>query len=586
MNTAHMYPSDLSFEGDEKKIPESEVEVYEWLEKLPEDYHIFHSVSFSKMTPNNFVTNYENDFVIVHPQYGILVLEVKGGWISFVDGVIRQKNSKTGEVNILYGNKDPYKQATNAINDVYLPIFQERLGSKKPFLCVAVCFPGLSRNAIASSSFSLNYTTLEKFNALLFDDDIKKDPTERIKSIYHFAGSPSTTPMAPDDFRKVLDVLAGAMDFIGLSPEITGEIDRHFERLTREQEFLIDYIQEQKTATIQGAAGTGKTILANLAAERLADSGHKVLYVCFNRFLKEDLIERHPDSSVDYKDITTLASEVKTAIDDITTPEGRMSALYNKNPEDYPYQDVIIDEAQDLSDGEVEFLKEVVAKHRGVCYIFFDRNQILYPIDSIKWIASSECRLVLSRNCRNPQLIGQSSKSVLNQEVKVILMDLPGDKPLIRFEKDPKNFTLALYHLIKELKSDAHRLGNDDIAILTLKTEATSKLAGVSNLFGLPISSTKQAGKIWFTTARKFKGLERKGIIVIDIDESAFKDGEINNVFYVACSRATHCLRLLVAEDENRLSAIAETIGGITMKAEGKIQTKTKAGLFKDEENA
>ena len=65
-----------------------------------------------------------------------------------------------------------------------------------------------------------------------------------------------------------------------------------------------------------------------------------------------------------------------------------------------------------------------------------------------------------------------------------------------------------------------------------------------------------------------------------------FKDGEINNVFYVACSRATHCLRLLVAEDENRLSAIAETIGGITMKAEGKIQTKTKAGLFKDEENA
>ena len=50
------------------------------------------------------------------------------------------------------------------------------------------------------------------------------------------------------------------------------------ERLTKEQNSLLDYLEEQRVAAIQGAAGTGKTWLAVEKAQKLAGSG-KVLFL-------------------------------------------------------------------------------------------------------------------------------------------------------------------------------------------------------------------------------------------------------------------------------------------------------------------
>ena len=43
--------------------------------------------------------------------------------------------------------------------------------------------------------------------------------------------------------------------------------------MTNEQTGLLDYISEQKNATIQGVAGTGKTLIAKEAARRLGAEG-------------------------------------------------------------------------------------------------------------------------------------------------------------------------------------------------------------------------------------------------------------------------------------------------------------------------
>ncbi len=90
----------------------------------------------------------------------------------------------------------------------------------------------------------------------------------------------------------------------------------------------------------------------------------------------------------------------------------------------------------------------------------------------------------------------------------------------------------------------------------------------------------KTNSSILFTTAKKFKGLESRVIIVDDIDESSFNDEKKKRNFYVACSRATQFLALVVEGDDAKIKSIAEAIGGPNFAPRGKIAMKTQAALL------
>lgn len=86
---------------------------------------------------------------------------------------------------------------------------------------------------------------------------------------------------------------------------------------------------------------------------------------------------------------------------------------------------------------------------------------------------------------------------------------------------------------------------------------------------------------VLITTARKFKGLENKVIIITDIDEICFSDSAIKKVFYVACSRATHHLSLLIGGGSEKIASIAAAIPGTGFSGKGKIVLKTKTKPLK-----
>lgn len=60
-----------------KPPPASERIVLEALSRLPDEWHVFHSVRWQSLR-NGRQGDGEADFVLVHRQRGILVLEVKG----------------------------------------------------------------------------------------------------------------------------------------------------------------------------------------------------------------------------------------------------------------------------------------------------------------------------------------------------------------------------------------------------------------------------------------------------------------------------------------------------------------------------
>ena len=68
------------------------------------------------------------------------------------------------------------------------------------------------------------------------------------------------------------------------------------------------------------------------------------------------------------------------------------------------------------------------------------------------------------------------------------------------------------------------------------------------------LSREPKENSIFFTTVRKFKGLEAEVIICIDIDEETFSSPQERNVFYVGTSRAMAYLDLLSLSSPEELA--------------------------------
>jgi len=138
-----------------------------------------------------------------------------------------------------------------------------------------------------------------------------------------------------------------------------------------------------------------------------------------------------------------------------------------------------------------------------------------------------------------------------------------------------------LANLLKLLVSDKYGYEYSDIVILSLKAESSSILDGVNNLSGIPILNERSNSAVFFTTSRKFKGLESRVVIVTDIDESCFRDEAKKRNFYVACSRATQKLCLFINADEPRIKSMANLINTRSrFAAKGKIAMKTQANIL------
>ena len=66
---------------------------------------------------------------------------------------------------------------------------------------------------------------------------------------------------------------------------LVNDSERRLLRLTEEQYYLLDLLGGNARCLFEGAAGTGKTLLALEFARRCSRSGDRVLLICFNRLL-------------------------------------------------------------------------------------------------------------------------------------------------------------------------------------------------------------------------------------------------------------------------------------------------------------
>src|SRR5664280_1687530 len=88
----------------------AERKAYDALRALPDDYRVFHSVTYYLWPGGGAPLNQgEADFVVLHPSKGLLVLEVKGGRIRY-EGREHRWYSMDG-IGVEHSIADPFRQA-------------------------------------------------------------------------------------------------------------------------------------------------------------------------------------------------------------------------------------------------------------------------------------------------------------------------------------------------------------------------------------------------------------------------------------------------------------------------------------------
>lgn len=432
---AKMIP--ISIEDDHGSVGERKV--FESLrEKLPKEYTVFHSIRWNSYNEKNTVVWGECDFTVFHPKYGMITLEVKSGGIEYINGkwsYIRTDNKQKYAMR-----RGPLEQVDRTIRYKFKDLVSDILekgGCPEPQYCLvepAVWFPSINKGDIVGE------LPMEYKDSIVLYENALEDPLKYIKEIYSYYGGEWHTRLNDSSSLNIINGFAPCFSAIPSLSSIREEKISAFVRLTNEQKYLLDYLEEQKVAAVQGAAGTGKTMLAVEKAKRLRKNG-KVLFLCFNRYLKEylqELKENHPE---DYLDIEfyNLPQMVCSAMK-VPTVDSEDVLFYLQNYRDYEwgYRHIVIDEGQDFSGKEIERLYRISIQQKGAFYVFYDKKQFVHGTEFPDWLANAECRLVLSINCRNTFQIADTSGRTVNIIPKVKNRSVNGDMPNFNICRDKK----------------------------------------------------------------------------------------------------------------------------------------------------
>ena len=341
-----------------------------------------------------------------------------------------------------------------------------------------------------------------------------------------------------------------------------------FHRLLDEQAGILDFLDEQLTAAVNGAAGTGKTMIAVEKARRHAAAGERVLFLCFNAQLKDFLEENYARDLVSYYTIAGFACKIcNTVKPNYDELREKLEDYYISDS--FPYKHVIIDEGQDFGIEAIEETDIIQLIHDiivgldqgGTFYVFYDRLQLIQAKEMPKFIGDLDCRLTLYRNCRNTENIAVTSlRPITERKPKVFEGTVKGAPARIHFCDSVQNERERIDSIIDNLAADGYR----DVVLLTCKTEATSILSD-------SVNNGRYRNKYLFTTCRKFKGLEADVVILLDVDKATFEQENVL-IFYVGTSRARIKLEITAILSDDDCKEILTSV----LNYQGKIRRAKK----------
>jgi hypothetical protein len=514
------------------------------------------------------------------------VVEVKSGRISRTTDGTWFQNGQALDVS-------PFEQARTSKHQLLAKLDElpEAPARWNPIAGHAVAFPDVD---LASAGADVRRLGPDVDRALIFDRTFfAADASGALRAAVDGAlaawGADAGGGTAPG--QRGIDLLDGLLrQPIELRSLLRSEIqegEREVLRLTAGQLGTLQSMRRVRRAEIRGGAGTGKTMLALEKARQLAREGYRTLLVCFNqplaRMLMDEVAAQREAERLHVSTFHQLCEDLGRQAGtlppkpDPPPQEWWNEALPNALLEAIPslaerYHAVVVDEGQDFEKdwlATLDLLLETPAE--DVFYVFHDPAQVLFrEADVVESLGLQSQDLLL--NCRNAQPIHRLVARFAEGQLDADALRTDGREPEVIEVDGPAETNEALRRVLHRLRSE-EGVRPWEIAVLTGKRIEASDIWR-QRTFGNEVlwnGNVDDAGRvlalradqvppqpddtILFDSIRRFKGLERPVIVVVELP---YDDARLERLLYVAISRARqHIVLLVTTELAKRLGRVA-----------------------------
>jgi hypothetical protein len=551
---AKMIPPVIPKEVLESKKLDGEKIVYQLLEKrLGQSWTVIYSQEWLGNTNTNLpIREGETDFILLHPEHGILILEVKGG-VEITYNQFEDKWFSLSKSGVLHDIIDPFSQARGSKNAILNLIKSNSKFSdlnspyKEVVIGYCVAFPEFDTREGSLGFYNDENITITK-------KDLQSIEKRILEIIDFYKQNISVNRLKTRDVvNNLISLKSSTVKFRGTLRSWIESENVVIHQATESQIAVLRVAKDfADHIYISGCAGSGKTLIATTLAEEFALEGKKVLLVCFNTLLgksfeifskKFSLIE-----AGSYYDVLYRIFKYSRNIDFSDNDSVISHILEN----DYDKFDVlIIDEAQDLQPEQIDILRLLEDKE-GKCIIFSDDNQRV--MNTNPYIPKGFRKHHFSDNLRNTQKIFDQVKQYHHQPESIVSKGPTGRKVEIT-EKYQKGNYDQMFSIIRSKVNQLvfqENINVDNIVILTPKSVNNSALKqlNIQNISFCTFSDYPKENSIRIDTVRRFKGLESDVVILTETDEVDMKDLDLkNSLLYVGMSRAKNHLIIVPSSD-------------------------------------
>ncbi len=532
----------------------------------PDNVVCFHSLNLPE---HLYKAAGELDFVIIMPG-GVFILEVKGGGVTFAEGIWHHQN-RWGKID--KNSEGPFRQASSGMYSLI-----ERLGRdfsitgfKEIIFGYGVIFPDCRFDAE-----SVEWDPHTIFDNRNFTADSLRRFLDSLSRHWHSKFPSRPANMSTDAMRELRHALRPDFEMVPTLQSHASYVEAQLERLTMEQYDRLDAVEHCDRILVEGGAGTGKTFLATEVARRHSHLDQRVLLVCFSPLLASHLRSRLNIPNVHIYPIHQLMIEFLNSHSIV--PDGFVPGMPVTSPwfrevlvpaflqvisqisDPDKYDVLIVDEGQDIINLDYVAVLDPLLRgglNQGIWRIFFDPNSqsgifgMLEKevLDMLRSFGPVPPRL--TKNCRNTSPIVMHTSLLTGADLNAEGAG-PGPDVSINYYSNTEDAARFLEKLLSDLKDQNISAG--DITILSplpwqdssVRKLQQPHLSRIKVLRG-SLLDTFPDTRTTFAQTQDFKGLENRFVILTDITDLDASPGIISNL-YVGMTRARVKLWLLVHE--------------------------------------
>ncbi|WP_264740619.1 RNA polymerase recycling motor HelD [Cytobacillus firmus] len=212
---------------------------------------------------------------------------------------------------------------------------------------------------------------------------------------------------------------------------------------------------------------------------------------------------------------------------------------------------IVVDEAQDYSPFQFEFLKRLFPASKMT--VLGDFNQAIFahasemadfhPLTGLYGPDETEV-INIARSYRSTKPIIEFTRRLVPNGERIIPFDRSGKRPELKQLAGHGELHSCISSKVADLRSQ----GFKSIAIICKSAEeslrAYEALSGIDGIKLLKSNSTEYEQGVVVVPSYLSKGIEFDAVIIYDASEHVYGDESLRRVFYTACTRAMHDLQL------------------------------------------